>query len=112
MLVIENGKRLTEDDVRKYLKGSHTNGEERNLPVYVPKSAEFGERELIYRALVDLKTDIVDMKNLLINAARLIYADEARCRIDNRRGGSRQCHCSSPCTRRGKHFAWKKWSGG
>jgi DNA-binding NtrC family response regulator len=69
MLVIENGKRLTEDDVRKYLKGSHTNGEERNLPVYVPKSAEFGERELIYRALVDLKTDIVDMKNLLINAA-------------------------------------------
>jgi DNA-binding NtrC family response regulator len=69
MLVIENGKRLTEDDVRKYLKGSNTNGEERNLPVYVPKSAEFGERELIYRALVDLKTDIVDMKNLLINAA-------------------------------------------
>jgi DNA-binding NtrC family response regulator len=69
MLVIENGKRLTEDDVRKYLKGSHTNGEERNLPVYIPKSAEFGERELIYRALVDLKTDIVDMKNLLIGAA-------------------------------------------
>ena len=69
MLVIENGKRLTEDDVRKYLKGSHANGEERNLPVYVPKSAEFGERELIYRALVDIKTDIVDMKNLLINAA-------------------------------------------
>jgi len=69
MLVIENGKRLIEDDVRKYLKGSHTNGEERNLPVYIPKSAEFGERELIYRALVDLKTDIVDMKNLLINAA-------------------------------------------
>ena len=69
MLVIENGKRLTDDDVRKYLKGSHTNGEERNLPVYVPKTAEFGERELIYRALVDLKTDIVDMKNLLLNAA-------------------------------------------
>ena len=69
MLVIENGKRLTDDDVRKYLKGSHTNGEERNLPVYVPKTAEFAERELIYRALVDLKTDIVDMKNLLVNAA-------------------------------------------
>lgn len=69
MLVIENGKRLTEGDVRKYLKGSHTNGEERNLPVYIPKSAEFAERELIYRALVDLKTDIVDMKNLLVNAA-------------------------------------------
>jgi len=69
MLVIENGRRLTEDDVRKYLKGSHTNGEERNLPVYVPKAAEFAERELIYRALVDLKTDILDMKNLLVSAA-------------------------------------------
>ncbi len=67
MLVIENGRRLTADDVRKYLKGSHTNGDERNLPVYIPKSAESAERELIYRALVDLKTDIMDMKNLLVN---------------------------------------------
>ena len=67
MLVIENGRQLTADDVRKYLKGSNTNGEERNLPVYIPNNTEFGERELIYRALVDLKTDIVDMKNLLIN---------------------------------------------
>jgi DNA-binding NtrC family response regulator len=67
MLVIENGKRLTADDVRKYLKGSHVNGEERNLPVYIPKATEFAERELIYRALVDLKTDIIDMKNLLVN---------------------------------------------
>jgi DNA-binding NtrC family response regulator len=69
MLVIENGKRLAEEDVRKYLRGSHTNGEERNLPVYVPKTAEFAERELIYRALVDLKTDILDMKNLLMNGS-------------------------------------------
>ena len=67
MLVIENGRRLTAGDVRKYLKGSHTNGDERNLPVYIPKSAESAERELIYRALVDLKTDIMDMKNLLVN---------------------------------------------
>ncbi len=67
MLVIENGRRLTADDVRKYLKGSHTNGDERNLPVYIPKSAESAERELIYRALVDLKTDIIDMKNLLVS---------------------------------------------
>ena len=67
MLVIENGRRLTADDVRKYLKGAHTNGDERNLPVYIPKSAESAERELIYRALVDMKTDLMDMKNLLLN---------------------------------------------
>ena len=69
MLVIENGRQLTADDVRKYLKGSQTNGEERNLPVYIPKQAEFAERELIYRALVDLKTDIIDVKNMLVDAA-------------------------------------------
>jgi len=69
MLVLENGKQITADEVRKYLKGSQTNGEDRNLPVYVPKQTEFAERELIYRALVDLKTDILDMKNLLASAA-------------------------------------------
>ena len=81
MLVIENGKKLTAEDVRKYLKGAHPNGEERNLPVYVPRSSELAERELIYRALVDLKTDIVDVKNLLVNA------DGASSALVRRNGG-------------------------
>ncbi len=88
MLVIENGRRLTADDVRKYLKGSHTNGDERNLPVYIPKSAESAERELIYRALVDLKTDIMDMKNLLINGG----ASTALVRRETISGASGEIH--------------------
>jgi len=88
MLVIENGRRLTADDVRKYLKGSHTNGDERNLPMYVPKSAETAERELIYRALVDLKTDIMDMKNLLINGG----ASNVLVRRETMPGGSGEVH--------------------
>jgi DNA-binding NtrC family response regulator len=88
MLVIENGRRLTADDVRKYLKGSHTNGDERNLPVYIPKSAEFAERELIYRALVDLKTDIMDIKNLLVNGG----ASTALVRRETMPGTSGEVH--------------------
>ena len=67
MLVIENGKRLTEDDVRKYLKGSHDQRGRAQFAGVRSEAAEFAERELIYRALVDLKTDLVDMKNLLVN---------------------------------------------
>lgn len=88
MLVIENGRRLTADDVRKYLKGSHTNGDERNLPVYIPKSAESAERELIYRALVDLKTDIMDMKNLLVNGG----TSTVLVRRETNPGGSGEVH--------------------
>ena len=65
MLVIERGKRLGMEDVRKYLKGRGENHEERNLPVFLNRTAEQAERELIYRALVDMKKDILDVKNLL-----------------------------------------------
>jgi transcriptional regulator with PAS, ATPase and Fis domain len=40
-------------------------GIERNLPVVANKTVEQAERELIYRALVDLKSNIIEMKELL-----------------------------------------------
>jgi DNA-binding NtrC family response regulator len=69
MLVIENGKRITVDDVQKYLRSYRPDSDQRSLPVYVAQPTEFGERELIYRALVDLKGDIVALKNLIIGSA-------------------------------------------
>ncbi len=65
MLVIEKGKRLEPADVRKYLKGYGENHEERKLPVFLSRTAEQAERELILRALVDLKKDIIEVRNLL-----------------------------------------------
>ena len=38
---------------------------ERHLPVVSNKTVEQAERELIYRALVDLKSNIIEMKELL-----------------------------------------------
>lgn len=70
MLVIERGKRLEPEDVRKHLKGYRENHEERNLPVFLNRTAEQAERELLYRALVEMRKDILEVKNLL---ARQIY---------------------------------------
>jgi DNA-binding NtrC family response regulator len=65
MLVLESGKRLDGDDVRKYLRDQPSVVSERNLPVVSNKTVEQAERELIYRALVDLKSNIIEMKELL-----------------------------------------------
>jgi transcriptional regulator with PAS, ATPase and Fis domain len=75
MLVLESGKRLDGDDVRKYLREQPSVITERNLPVVSNKTVEQAERELIYRALVDLKSNIIEMKELL--ADRISGLDES-----------------------------------
>jgi DNA-binding NtrC family response regulator len=66
MLVLESGKVLQPDDVRKYLKEYHQPaGENRNLPAITGRSVEQAERELILRALFEIKADIVELKNAL-----------------------------------------------
>jgi transcriptional regulator with PAS, ATPase and Fis domain len=65
MVVLENGKKITGDDVRKYLRTQGVETLERNLPVRSNKTVEQAERELIYRALLDLKTNIIELKDIL-----------------------------------------------
>jgi DNA-binding NtrC family response regulator len=65
MLVIERGKRLELEDVRKHLGGNRENHEERNLPVFLNRTAEQAERELLYRALLEMRKDILEVKNLI-----------------------------------------------
>ncbi len=67
VLVLEGGKRLDVDDIQKYLHDHQSIDEERNLPVVANKTVEQAERELIYRALVDLKSNIIEMKELLVD---------------------------------------------
>ncbi len=70
MLIIENGKYLTVDDVRKYLKEHKNTGEDRNLPIHLGRSVEQAERELILRALLDIKGNILDLKNIIEEGVR------------------------------------------
>ena len=68
-LLVLNGKKIIEaDDVIKYLSAPRIpNTESRFLPVYLNKSAEQAERELILRALLELKDNIMDIKKLILS---------------------------------------------
>ena len=72
MLVLEGGKLLTANEVKKYLQNQFPNTQ-RNLPVFTNKSVEQAERELIYRALIDLKSNIMEMRKLL--EERLLHSN-------------------------------------
>lgn len=66
MLILENGRRLTGDDVRKHLKDYQGPVVDRNLPVVANRTVEQAERELIYRALVDLKGSILELRDIIM----------------------------------------------
>ncbi|GAB4288394.1 MAG: sigma-54 dependent transcriptional regulator [Ignavibacteriaceae bacterium] len=46
----------------------------RNLPVFLKRSPEEVDRELLYRALFELKKDILELKDLVTDRNREIYA--------------------------------------
>ena len=64
MLVIERGRRLDADDVNRYLR-STGDGTRNLLPVFTQKSPDQAERELILRALLEMKNDIMEIKHFL-----------------------------------------------
>ncbi|MCU0410993.1 MAG: sigma-54 dependent transcriptional regulator [Bacteroidetes bacterium] len=64
VIVLEKGRRLNADDVQKYLQEIAPVIAERNLPVVTNKTVEQAERELIYRALLDLKGNIIELRDL------------------------------------------------
>jgi len=77
IIVLENGKRLTADDIRRYLPLRQLQESERHLPVVTSKSVEQAERELIYRALLDLKSDIGELKEYLRTERASASSNEA-----------------------------------
>jgi DNA-binding NtrC family response regulator len=68
LLVIEGGKNITVDIVNKYLHDYQSPATERNLPAVVAKHTEFDERQMLYRALIEIKSDIVELKTILTTA--------------------------------------------
>ena len=49
--------------------------ENRNLPIYLKKTAEEVDRELLYRALFEIKKDLVELKDLLYNSRREVFSN-------------------------------------
>ncbi len=74
LFVMNKGKLIEENDVRKQLNTYQDHQIEyvqpqRNLPVHTHKTSEQVERELIYRALLEIKNDVVEIKQFLNNFA-------------------------------------------
>jgi len=63
ILILEKGRQITLAVLEKHL---HTREESaRNLPVRINKTSEEAERELIYRALIDLRMAVEEIRSLL-----------------------------------------------
>lgn len=69
-LIILHGNKIIEDeDVIKYLSTIDTsNNKNRFLPVHLNKTSEQAERELILRALIELKENITDLRNIMLSS--------------------------------------------
>ncbi len=79
MLILENGKPIEADDVREHLREFKTDAsEERHLPVPMGRSVEQAERELILRALLDIKGNILELRNMLAEQTGVSGAAQPR----------------------------------
>ena len=86
MLVLENGRRMNADLVRKYLREYQVPVPDRNLPVVMNRTVEQAERELIYRALVDLKGSILDLREILLQQSNAVPPDTEALQLDHTNG--------------------------
>jgi DNA-binding NtrC family response regulator len=63
--ILEKGNVVDEQIIAKYLQWEVPVEEERFLPIHLGKSSEQAERELIFRILVELKSDIAGLRQML-----------------------------------------------
>ena len=86
ILVIERGKRIDAEDIRRYLNDT-TDGSRNFLPVFTHKSPDQAERELILRALLEMKNDIIEIKHFLQhqyeNNTSLVRPQYIEAAVDN-----------------------------
>ncbi len=77
LVVLEKSQFIDKERLQKYLKGRQHEGSADNLPMVADQSSSSGDnansdfdrrdRELVYRALVELRNDIGDVKQMLGN---------------------------------------------
>lgn len=75
-VLLEKGKRISAEDLRKYIQDKNILNTERNLPIIANKTVEQAERELIYRALIDLKSNLIEIKDFLFNKTPNAFTSE------------------------------------
>ncbi|HCY74948.1 MAG TPA: sigma-54-dependent Fis family transcriptional regulator [Ignavibacteriales bacterium] len=66
-IALNRGKTLTEEMFSELRCDYVDYDEQRNLPVFLRKSPEDADRELMYRALFEIKKDIMELKDLIVH---------------------------------------------
>jgi transcriptional regulator with GAF, ATPase, and Fis domain len=61
---------LNEDSFISLVENNSKFNDQRNLPVYLRKTPEEADREILYRALFEIKKDLIDLKDLIIYQQR------------------------------------------
>lgn len=72
IVTLERGEKITEETIYRHLdlRERPTVVENPNAIIHLPgRTPEQAERELIYRALVDLRNEVTDMRRIIITAA-------------------------------------------
>jgi DNA-binding NtrC family response regulator len=65
VIVLEKGDRITDEDIDKYLTPSDTL--KNNLPAVLNKPKEEIEKEFLFRALLEIKSEIAQLRELLMS---------------------------------------------
>lgn len=81
VLALNTGKILTEDHFSGLLLHSENQEKIRNLPVFTRKIPEDVDREIIYRALFEIKKDILELKEILLKQIEVENNSEAEQKI-------------------------------
>jgi len=66
IFVLEHGRVVDEVVLAKYLHSGATVEDNRSLPVWLGKSSDQAERELIFRALFEIRSELVDLRELIV----------------------------------------------
>ena len=61
---------IDSDSIKPLLNEKRSDEELRNLPVYLNRSVESLDREMIYRALIEIKKDLMDLKQIAVKNQR------------------------------------------
>ena len=64
IIILEKGNKIDQHIVQKYIEVGRP--DMRNLPIHVNRPTEQVEREFIYRALLDMKTEISQLRELIL----------------------------------------------
>ena len=76
-IALTRGGILDADSFNLLLVQNDQTGSARNLPVYLRRSPEEADRELFYRALFEIKKDLIELKDIIQHQQQEAFAQRS-----------------------------------